>query len=145
MQSVKAVTVQAHTRKYKKFSHLMGTFEVLGRPIVTVANIIQTVVGYEEYTRKICPRIKPSTVHSIDVDAVAMYEMMARSMVEENFTILDQDNMPISSVQWAIENKLATLCAFLNVKEISRISSDRSTVFENRITYNPDPTVDILR
>jgi hypothetical protein len=32
----------------------------------------------------------------------------------------------------------------MNVKEISRISTDRNTVFWNRITYNPDEKVDIL-
>jgi hypothetical protein len=42
------------------------------------------------------PQDQTSTVHSIDVDAVAMYEMMASPMLEENFTILDQDNMPIN-------------------------------------------------
>jgi hypothetical protein len=43
-----------------------------------------------------------------------------------------------SSFQWVIWNKLAILSAFSNVKEISRITTDRNTALENRITYNPD-------
>lgn len=105
-----------------------------------ISNIVQRVAGYSEFTREICPIISPATIHPLAVDAVTVYELMASTTHEENFTILDQNNQPVSSPKWARVYKNATLTAFLDVEKMKPICDDSGLIFQRHLVYRPDDT-----
>jgi hypothetical protein len=56
---------------------------ILQLPIVLICNFLQKASVYSKFNRDICPSISPAQVHALDVDAAAMYEMMASSSVPQ--------------------------------------------------------------
>jgi hypothetical protein len=109
-------------------------------PLVILANIVQHVAGYGKYARQICPFITPATIHSLHLDAAALYEIMSA----KNFIIADQNNHAITSVHWVIKNKVVTLGSFLDLTKISSICSSNGLVFQNLIVVNSDDTADLV-
>ncbi|CAO3669130.1 unnamed protein product [Umbelopsis vinacea] len=71
-------------------------------PIVWISNFVQRCAGYHKFTRRIFPTIRPAKIHSFNVDAAAIYEMMASSVVEEHFNIVDRNNNPLTSFRFTI-------------------------------------------
>ncbi|KAJ2958890.1 hypothetical protein NQZ79_g5569 [Umbelopsis isabellina] len=117
---------------------------VLRLPIVMISNIVQRVSGYQAFTRSICPNISPAKIHSFSIDTAAIYELMGSNTVGENFTMVDQNNLPISSVRWAIANKEATFASFLNVRKIKEECAKNRLVFLDRFIYKADDSVDLI-
>lgn len=113
-------------------------------PIVVISNIVQRVAGYQSFTRSICPIISPARIQSFSVDAVAIYELMGSNKVDENFTMMDQNNMPISSTKWAVANKEATFSSFLDVQKIKKKCAKHGLVFLHRFIYKADDSVDLV-
>jgi hypothetical protein len=117
---------------------------ILQLPIVLICNFLQNASGYSKFNRDICPSISPAQVHALDVDAAAMYEMMASSSVPQNFTMTDQHNVPISSAAWATANKTATFASFLNLEKIKDVCGNYGLDFDHRFMYKSDGSVALL-
>jgi hypothetical protein len=113
-------------------------------PIVLISNFVQRCAGYRKFTRRIFPTISPAKIHSFNVDAAAIYEMMASSLVEEHFNIVDHNNNPITSCRFAISNKLATFANFFDIGEINKICASYGQTFQHRLIYTPDQTVHLV-
>ena len=117
---------------------------VLRLPIVVISNVVQRVSGYQGFSRSICPVISPAKIHSFSVDAAAIFELMGSTTVDENFTIVDQNNVSISSAKWARANKKVTFAAFLNVRKIEEECAKNGLIFQDRLVYKPDDSVDLI-
>jgi hypothetical protein len=117
---------------------------ILQLPIVLICNFLQKASVYSKFNRDICPSISPAQVHALDVDAAAMYEMMASSCVPQNFIMTDQQDVPISSAAWAAAYKTATFPSFLNLEEIKNISGNYGLDFDHRFIYKSDGSVALL-
>jgi hypothetical protein len=113
-------------------------------PIVLICNFLQKASGYSKINRDVCPSICPAQLHAIDVDAAAMYEMMASSSVPQNVTMTDQHNVPISSAAWATANKTATFASFLNLEKIRDVCGNYGPDFDHRFMYKSDGSVALL-
>ena len=83
-------------------------------PLVLIANTVQRVIGVGQHARRICPHVSPA-IHSFHLDAAAIYEIMASSANKDNFVILNNMWAPITSVNWAVDDKATTFAAFLDL------------------------------
>jgi hypothetical protein len=117
---------------------------ILQLPIVLICNFLQKASEYSKFNRDICPSVSPAQVHALDVDAAAMYEMIASSSVQQNFTMTDQHNVPISSAAWETANKTATFASFLNLEKIKDVCGICGLDFDHRFMYKSDGSVALL-
>jgi hypothetical protein len=117
---------------------------VAKRPIVLISNFVQRCAGYHKFTRRIFPVINTAKVHSFNIDTAAIYEMMASSVVEEHFNIVDHNDNPITSCRFAISNKSATFANFFDIGEINKICASYGQTFQHRLIYTPDQTVHLV-
>ncbi|CAM0140902.1 unnamed protein product, partial [Umbelopsis sp. WA50703] len=69
---------------------------------------------------------------------------MGSNAVGENFTIVDQNNVPISSTRWAIANKKATFASYLNDRKIKENCAKNGLVFLDCRIYKADDSVDLI-
>jgi hypothetical protein len=113
-------------------------------PIVFIANIVQRVSGYHQFTRDICPVIKPSRIHSFRVDQVAVYEMMASTSVDGNFTIMNNNGKAITSAVWATRDKMSTFGAFFDLPYIQSHCNSYGIEWQHSFVYHPEGTVNLV-
>lgn len=113
-------------------------------PLVLIANSVQRVIGVGQYARRICPHVSPAKIHSFHLDAAAIYEIMASSANKDNFVILNNMWAPVTTVNWAVDDKATTFAAFLNLGRIFKICEERKMEFKYHVTVNADDTVDLL-
>ena len=76
--------------------------------------------------------------------AVAIYEMLASNSEQQNFTIKDAHDVPISSTRWAIANKDATFAAFFDLRKIKNVCNDYGLDFQHRLAYRSDDSVALV-
>jgi hypothetical protein len=88
--------------------------------------------------------ISTGDIHSFFITPTSMYEMMGSSKVQQNFTIFLSDDVPITSVPFAIKHKRATLAAFLDISKIDQICTKRKLLFMDRIVYCSDHSVQVI-
>lgn len=113
-------------------------------PLVLIANTVQRVIGVGQHARRICPHVSPAKIHSFHLDAAAIYEIMASSANKDNFVILNNMWAPITSLNWAVDDKATTFAAFLDLGRIFKICEERTMEFTYHVTVNADDTVDLL-
>ena len=113
-------------------------------PIVILCNFLQSASGYSQFNREISPSISAGKIHALDIDAVAIYEMLASNSEQQNFTIKDAHDVPISSTRWAIANKDATFAAFFDLRKIKNVCNDYGLDFQHRLAYRSDDSVALV-
>jgi hypothetical protein len=92
------------------------------------------VIGVGQYARRICPHVSPAKIHSFHLDAAAIYEIMASSANKDNFVILNNMWAPVTTVNWAVDDKATTFAAFLNLGRIFKICEERKMEFKYHVT-----------
>ncbi|CAO3664716.1 unnamed protein product [Umbelopsis vinacea] len=69
---------------------------------------------------------------------------MASSANKDNFVILNNMWTPVTTVNWAVDDKATTFAAYLNLGRVFKICEERKMEFKYRVTVNADDTVDLL-
>jgi chemotaxis protein histidine kinase CheA len=69
---------------------------------------------------------------------------MSSTEVQENFTIFDHLDQPITLATWATANKESTFAAIFNIRKIKRICEKRGLAFQHCMIYRPDGTAALI-
>jgi len=109
---------------------------VLLLPIIMISNIVQRVASYSQFARDFCPDVRPSHLHSMKVDALAIYELFGSR--QANFVLLDEQNQIISSDVRALRNKSTVFQAFFNLQAVKSVCVDHGIEFQDILTVKPN-------
>jgi hypothetical protein len=109
---------------------------VLLLPIIMISNIVQRVAGYSQFARDFCPDVRPSHLHSMKLDALAIYELFGSR--QANFVLLDEQNQIISSDVRALRNKSTVFQAFFNLQAVKSVCVDHGIEFQDILTVKPN-------
>jgi len=109
----------------------------LRAPIVFIANAVLRATGYHNSTRLIIPQISPSSIYSLLLSSIGMYEVFCSKGMNQ-FDITDINGEPLTYKQKVTkpkENKRRVFGAFFNLEKIDKVCQSHGLRFANRITY----------
>lgn len=106
-----------------------------GMNFVVLANQILTTVGYSNFAREVSPLAGPSEIHTLHLDAKAIYEMFGG--VGAPFFLFDTEDQPITTVPDANHNKRAIFNAFFDIGEIEKTCDSHGLILT--IEYRSPP------
>ncbi|KAL1931510.1 hypothetical protein VTP01DRAFT_9653 [Rhizomucor pusillus] len=100
-------------------------------PFVMLANSILRVTGYHQFVREVSPMVSAGSIHSVRVDATALYEMFGSR--DAPFQLYDGNDNSIRNVNDARSNKEAVFGSFFDRAKIHELCGTHGLQFEHCI------------
>lgn len=67
-------------------------------PLVSLANTVQRVAGYQAFNREICSYTSPASIIALPRDARTLYETVTAPQDTKSFSFFDRNDRPISGM-----------------------------------------------
>lgn len=107
-------------------------------PIDRIYKIVQQVSQYVQFNRKVSPTSVQTWSSPLPSTPLPCLRWWLVSLSMKIFTLSERNQQEITSVEWAIANKVATLGSFLDLQKIKDKCKQYRLVFAQRIVYNCD-------
>ncbi|KAG0164329.1 hypothetical protein DFQ30_010101, partial [Apophysomyces sp. BC1015] len=111
-------------------------------PFIVLADALLGVTGYPEFARNICPMVNPAHVHALNVDAVAIYEILGSA--KSRFNLYDERKETFTSTTMATQKKGVIFNSFFDTAMIQKICSDHGQIFQHRMMLTPHGTAMLM-
>lgn len=107
----------------------------LRAPLVIIANAILRVTGYNQFTRRLVPQISPTSLHSLALGPVGIYEVLCHKS-ENHFDVKDMCGTKVTDYRKITEhdwNKRAVMGSFFDLNKIEEICKAHGLTFRERL------------
>ncbi|KAG0195231.1 hypothetical protein BGX28_001901 [Mortierella sp. GBA30] len=106
----------------------------LRAPFAVIANTILQATGYRDFTRRLMPRVAPSSLYGLQLGAVGMYEVFCAE-APGHFDVKDAIGVPLTSVRDVTSkpaNKRAIFQQFFNMSNVDKFCRSHGLEFDMR-------------
>jgi hypothetical protein len=119
----------------KPYMPMKGKRDILHQlPLVVLSQQIATCCGYS-IKSKICPSLSPSTVLSLQLDAVTIYHLIR--LIGDGYKILKKDEVALSSERDAVWNKNYVFGSVFSLQKIYQLCRLYNIEFIYNIMVRP--------